>query len=133
MSEAPSNLWPVNQAALKWLKEAKASPEEGISYVVQLAWWGLEKNLVHVPRPISPSQPEPHNLENAVGALLGSGAKEAEFASEWFLSNPNLSKEEQEQNLEQQLRDAESPQEAAQIAVETVYDLMVAESATFQE
>jgi hypothetical protein len=132
-TEAPSNLLVMNQEALKWLHEAKASPMEGISYVAQLAAWGLEKGIVEVPAPMSPSQPERHNLESAVDALLGFGRQEAEFASQWFLSNPNLSKEEQEDNLVERLRDAETPQEAAQVVVETAYDLMVAASATNQE
>jgi hypothetical protein len=107
----------------------KASPEEGISYVAQLAWWGLEEGLVEIPRPISPSQPDPHNLENAIGVLLGWGSEKAEFASRWFLSNPNLSEEEQAANLAWQLEHATSPQEAAEVAVQAAYDLMVATSA----
>jgi hypothetical protein len=99
-----------------------------MNYLAQLAWWGLEKKQVRVLRPMSPSQPERSDVEEMVNALLGSTWKAAAFATEWFLSNPNLSREEQEQNLEQQLRDAESPKEAAQIVVETAYDLMVAES-----
>jgi hypothetical protein len=130
MNEAPSNNWPINQAALAWLREAKASPQEGVSYVAQLAAWGLEKGVVEVPRPISPSQPERHNLESAVDALLRRGPKEADFASRWFLSNPNLSEEDQAVNLVWQLEQAKSPQEAAQAVVETAYDLMVAASGT---
>jgi len=133
MNEAPSNNWPVNQAALAWLQKAKASPDGSVSYLAQLAWWGLEEGGVEVPSPISPSQPSPHNLENAVGALLRSGRQEAAFASRWFLSNPNLPVEEQARNLAQQLEQAKSPQEAAQLVVETAYDLMVAESATSPE
>jgi hypothetical protein len=97
--EAPSNRWPVNQAALG-LKAAKGSPDGSISYLAQLAWWGLEKGGLEIPRPIAPNQPEPHDLELALGALLGSGPESAADASEWFLSNPNLDRKEQEGNLE---------------------------------
>jgi hypothetical protein len=128
--EAPSNHWPVNQAALKWLREAKASPDPVISYLAQLAAWGFEKGIVEVSSPISPSRPEPHNVEFAVDALLGWGPEKAEFASRWLLSNPNLEFEEQADNLEQQLQDANDPAEAAQAVVETAYDRMVAGSAT---
>ncbi len=128
MTEAPSNRWPVNQAALKWLNEAKASPDGSVSYLAQLAAWGFEKWLVQVPRPIAPSQPERHNLEDLVEALVG--AENPEFASEWFLSNPNRDRDEQEGNLVRLLDEAKNPQEAAQAVVETAYDLMVAESAT---
>jgi hypothetical protein len=125
MNEVPSNNWPINRAALKWLREAKESPQQDASYVAQLAMWGLEKGIVDVSRPLSPSQPERHELELVVGTVFG---WEPEEASEWFLSNPNLEREEQEDNLAWLLEQAKSPQEAAQIAVETAYDLMVAKS-----
>lgn len=130
MSEAPANQLPINQAALKWLREARASPDPAVSYIAQLAAWGLQKDLVEIPRPTSASQPERHNLESAVEALLGAGAQEAAFASQWFLSNPNLEADEQADNLEAGLNQATTPAEAATVAVETAYDLMVAGSAT---
>jgi hypothetical protein len=128
--EAPSNNLPVNQAALNWLRQAKASPQEGVSYLAQLASWGLEKGLVDVPAPVSASQPHRADLASAVDALLGFGRAEVAFATHWFLSNPNLAEDEQAESLEQQLDRATSPQEAAQVVVETAYDLMVAGSAT---
>jgi hypothetical protein len=79
-----------------WLRAAKASPEASVSYLAQLAALGLEKGLVNVPRPQSPSQPERHSLESAVEALLG---QDAAFATRWFLSNPNLPEEEQTRKL----------------------------------
>lgn len=132
-SEAPSNRLPVNQAALAWLQEAKASPSVGVSYLAQLASWGLEKDLVDVPRPSSASQPERYSLEMQVGALLGVGEAAVAAATRWLLGNPNLSVDEQATNLSGLLAQAETPQEAAQAAVETVYDRMVAASATIQE
>lgn len=133
MTEASSNQWAVNQAALRWLNKADAAPDPSVSYLAQLAWWGLQKGGIVVRCPIAPSQPEPHNLENAIGALLCSSAREAAFASRWFLSNPNLSFEEQAGNLEMELREATTSEEAAQAVIETAYDLMVAESATYPD
>ena len=130
MNEAPSNQSPVNQAALSWLQEAKASPDSSVSYIAQLAMWGLDKNLVQIPSPLSPSQPDPHNVEIAIGALQGSGPEAAAFASQWFLSNPNLELEEQAESLAVQLDQAATLQEATEIAVMTAYDLMVAGNAT---
>jgi hypothetical protein len=133
MNEAPSNQQPVNQAALRWLKEGRMSPDGSVSYLAQLATWGFEKNVVKLQPPVAPSQPEPHDVEQVVNLPLRSGAKSVAHATDWFLSNPNLSKEEQAENLELQLRDAESPRDAAQIVVETAYDLMVADSGTSPE
>jgi hypothetical protein len=114
-----------------WLKEAMVSPDETVSYLAQLACWDLEDGGLVIPPPIAPTQPAPHNLELAPGCLLGSGDKEAEFATEWFLSNPNLDREEQEENPARLLDEAKDPQEAAWAVVEAAYDLMVAESPTY--
>jgi hypothetical protein len=127
MTQASSNLWPVNQAALKWLNEAKTLPEPDASYLAQLAFWGLERGGVEVPRPTAPSQPSPHDVMLLVETLYG---MDADKASRFILSNPNLAVDEQTRCLEKQLNAAESPQDAAQIVIETVYDLMVADSPT---
>ena len=98
MNEAPSNKLPVNQAALHWLKEGRMSPDGSVSYLAQLASWGLEKG-VNVPVPMSPSQPERDQVESAVNAPLDAGPKNVAFATEWFLSNPNLPKEERAESV----------------------------------
>lgn len=128
MTEAPSNLWPVNQLALQWLQKAKEPADPGISYLAQLAWWGMESGAT-VPQPSSTSQPERASLESALGALLGNGPEKALAASKWFLENPNLDRWEQERSLVQQLREAKNPEDAAQVMLETAYDLMAAVSA----
>jgi hypothetical protein len=56
-----------------------------------------------------------------------------ENATDWFLSNANLERDEQETSLTLELEQADSPRDAAQIMVETAYDRMVAASATFEE
>lgn len=128
MTEAPSNQSPLNRQALAWLRQAKASPQSEVSYLAQLAEWGLESGRVEIPRPLSASQPERHNLEDAVSSLLRPGREEAAFASQWFLSNPNLPPEEQGVILLRQLSQATTAEEAAQAVVETAYDVMVASS-----
>jgi hypothetical protein len=131
--EAPSNRCPVNQAALVWLKETKALPDGDVSYLAQLAAWGFHKSVVSLPEPQSASQPDPYVVEQVVNQLMKSGAASVAHATKWFLSNPNLSIEEQADNLEMELREAETPSEASQIVAETAYDLMVAGSATSPE
>lgn len=130
MNEALSNSGPINQAAVTWLNVTKELPDPSASYLAQLAWWGLEKGGVQLPRPLSPSQPARHEVQELVEALLG---QKPQDASQWFVQNPNLPQEEQMRNLASQLKAAVSPQEAAQIVIETAYDRLVAESATFQE
>jgi hypothetical protein len=130
MSEAPSNRWPVNQAALKWLREAKVFPEEDASYMAQLAWWGLEKGGLEVWDPIAPSQPSPDNVELLVQTIYG---MDADKASRFILSNPNLSFKEQRDNLARLLEEATSPQDAAWAVIEALYDLMVAENETYPD
>jgi hypothetical protein len=133
MTEAPTNKQPVNQAALRWLVEARAEPEATRNYLAQLALWGLEKDQVRVQEPMSPNQPLRSDLEEMLNALMGANVKAPANATEWFTSNPSVSREEQTQNLEQMLRDAESPRDAAQIVVETAYDRLAADSGTSPE
>jgi hypothetical protein len=122
---APSNRWPVNQAALRWLQAAKEPADEDISYLVQLAWWGLE-NWIRVPPPRSPSQPTHEDLELALGQRLARGPRAAKDATRWLLANPNLAPGEEEENLLLWLESATSPMEAARLVIETVYDRMTA-------
>jgi len=72
-------------------------------------------------------------VEYAIHALLKYGSEEAEHASRWFLSSPDLEEEEQAASLAWHLEQAESPSEAAQIVMETAYDLFVAWSDTGPE
>ncbi len=125
MTEARSNNWPLNQAALGWLEQAKAEVQPDQSYLAQLAAWGLESGQAEVPRPQSPSQPLRSDLQQTVEALLGQDPLEATV---WFLQNPNLPQEDQRRTVADLLKAATSPQEAAQSVVETAYDRMVAES-----
>jgi len=128
MTEAPSNKSPINQAALKWLKEAgDPDLQPWISYLAQLAHWGLEQGL-EVGKPLAPNQPSQDQVEHQVMLLLAGGPQEAAYATRWFLANPNLSLEEQATYLLRSLQQAGSPREAAQLVVEAAYDKMQADS-----
>lgn len=122
--EAPSNRLPINQAALAQLRKAKVHPDPMKAYLAQLAQWGMDK--VHLPQPISPQQPLPDDLREFVARLvLVPGPAQAERATRLILSNPNLTVEEQTDDLEEFLSLASDPEQAAEAVVEAIYDLMV--------
>jgi transcriptional regulator with XRE-family HTH domain len=129
---APSNKLPVNQLAAKWLQVAKEPADPDRSFLAQLAWWGLEHG-VQLPEPNHYTHPERHNLEHVIGLLLRSGPKEAAKATEWFLNNPNQPPQENIQYLVGLLKQASSPQEAAQLVLEVMFDRIVAVNATSRE
>lgn len=126
--EVPINRWPLNQRALHWLRQAKEPGNPQMPYVVQLAQWGLEAEQVQMPDPLAPSQPLPEGVAQLVGYLQVTGAKPAHQAMQYLLSNPNLDREEQQNNLETALQQATTPQAAAAAVLEIIYDLMVATS-----
>lgn len=121
-----SNSSPINRQALHWLEQAKAETSDQQSYLAQLAAWGLEQSEIRDP-PIAPNHPDQHDLTSAIEALLGA---DPDQATAWFLENPELDPAEQESSLLADLQQAESPQQAAQRAVESAYSVMVAHSPT---
>ena len=127
--EVPVNKWAVNQLALQWLKEARETPHPDKPYVLQLATWGLETDQIDLPPPIAPSQPTPEAVKQVVYGLGAvHGREEAYQAMRRLFSNPNLSHKEEQDNLLASLKQAKSPLEAAQAAIQVIYDLMVATS-----
>jgi hypothetical protein len=109
--EVQQNLRRLNQAALQLLRKAGLSPSpyEGL-YVLQLAQWGLEQGLQ------APGQSS--NLELAIGQLRG---QPPDLVMEWLVNNPEGGKpEEQQANLNQFLRNAESPESAALYLLEEI-------------
>ena len=78
-----------------------------------------------MPDPQAPNQPHSHDVELQVGHLLGWGRKSAAWANRWLLSNPEVSREEQEANLLRLLEEAKDPEDAAWAVLETVYNRMV--------
>jgi hypothetical protein len=124
--EVPVNKWPINQAALAWLRQAKEHPEPAVAYLAQLARWGLDNDQVQVSPPISPQQPQPESVREFVARLvLAHGPVPAERATRLILSNPSLTMEEQRDNLLSELQEADDPEQAAQLVVRAIYDLMV--------
>jgi hypothetical protein len=92
--EVPANRWPVNKAALAWLRKAKVPVDPEVAYLPQLAAWGLITGQVHLHRMVG--RPDPDDVEHLVMALVFErGPQEAASATRELLSNPNLSEEEQ--------------------------------------
>jgi hypothetical protein len=125
--EVPVNQWPINQAALEWLRKAKEPGDPEVPYVLQLATWALEADKIDLPRPIAPGQPEPEAVRQvAFGLGAARGREEAYQAMRRLFSNPNLTHREEQDNLSNSLAKAKSPEKAAQAVIEVIYDLMVA-------
>jgi len=124
---APVNQWQLNQIAKRWLRQAREPAEPMSPFLFQLAKWGLEQGAA-VRAPAAPNHPTRADLEHLIDLLLEPGAKAAMRATEWLLSNPNMSRPEQATHLASQLEAAKNPQESAQIVLEATFDRMVAES-----
>lgn len=124
--EVPANQSSVNRLARKWLAQTKAPISPQQPYVIQLAIWGLEEEGITTPDPLAPSQPTPEAVKQQAYSLLQSGPKPAQQAMQVLLGNPNLSMEDQYNNLERVLLQAKTPAKAADQVVEVIYDLMVA-------
>ncbi len=128
--EVPVNRWPLNQAALRWLRKAGEPGNPLVPYVLQLAAWGIEESKVELPQPLSPSQPLPEAVEQVVHGLVlgGMGSDPAWLAMRRLFSNPNLTWTEEIHNLENSLAEAETPAEAASAVIQVIIDLMEATS-----
>jgi hypothetical protein len=110
----PENSIELNQAALKWLREAKADAAPYGLHLLSLAHWGLE-NGVQGEWP----DRDGSSVELQVGLLLG---WEAQNVIDWLLSNPNgPDRSEQEANLLSCLENAESAKQAAAYVLSEIY------------
>lgn len=126
--EIPVNRWPVNQAALHWLREAKAGPDHHLPYLVQLLHLGFEKG-----------QPVPGlgdqyrgSLELAAGKLL-SNQLDPVKVTRLFQENPNgPAQDEQNHGLLKLLTSANSWEQAAQSLMELWYSLNAAQNPYYQ-
>ena len=123
---AAANRQAVNQATLMWLRRAKAEATPWVAYLPQLAAWGLEDGGPTVSCPLAPSMPDRGDVESMLGLLQAAGKEEAAQATRFLLSNPNLSRQEQTSWLLSQLQAARSPEEAAQVVLEVIYDRLQA-------
>jgi hypothetical protein len=115
----PENSSVLNRLALQRLKEAKAEAPPHHLHLLNLAFWGLENRIEgEWPESDRPA------LEMQVGLLLG--WKPANVVR-WLTSNPNgPSRDEQENNLIDVLRRAESSKVAAAMMLLAIYQRQVA-------
>jgi hypothetical protein len=114
--DLPENQLPLNQQALHWLKQARETPDLGLLYLTQLAFWGLENGIV-----LRAHKVDPYVLEEQVGYLLKFGPEPQANVYRWLLTNPNGPEtEEQESTLLIELEDADGPLEAACRVLETI-------------
>jgi hypothetical protein len=126
--EIPVNRWPVNQAAVHWLREANDLPDPHLPYLVQLLHLGFERE-----------QPVPGlgdqyrgSLELAAGKLL-SNQLDPVKVTRLFQDNPNgPDQDEQSRNLVALLTSANSWEQAAQSLMELWYDLNAAANPYYQ-
>jgi hypothetical protein len=105
------NNLPLNKAALRWLKQAKAEAPEYSPHLFNLAVWGVQEK-------VEGEWPEAHRhaVENQVGLMCG---WQPENVMRWLLDNPN--EDQAAQNLLTSLKGASSPREAAAIVLSQVY------------
>src|SRR5258708_7624872 len=126
--QLPVNNLPLNRAAKKWLREAKAPIDGRKSYLLGLLWWGLEQG---VPLPGQGARWK-DDLALAAGNLMSERHDPAP-SYRWIISNPNgPAREEQAQTLLPLLLQAKTWQEAAQEAMQVFYDRAAATNPHFQ-
>jgi hypothetical protein len=112
----PQNNKPLNREALRWLIQAKESPEPHLLHVLTLAHWGLENGVQGDWRDNHRSA-----VEEQVGVMLG---WEQAVALKWLLSNPDGS-DDQEEELLRDLQNADSPKRAAAAVLNAIYSRQV--------
>lgn len=124
--EAPVNQSPVNQEALRFLRQAQADADPSSLFLAQLAMWGLDHGIqIHQ---LDQNHPSQAAVETTIGLLLNPGRAPAANSLAWLLRNPNLSRAEQQNDLLERLRQASNPWEASKVVLEAVYARMVAAS-----
>jgi hypothetical protein len=117
---------PLNRAAHKWLREARASAPPHYLHLLSLADWGLENGGEgEWPEDERPA------LEMQLAALFGWKPQDA---LAWLLSNPNGPDDrlEQASNLLQSLKGASDPRRAAAVVLSEIYSRQQAENPALQ-
>ncbi len=121
----PVNGWPVNRLSKQWLLKGgqEASPDH--PYILQLVLRGIETD---VPLPGQGGDFR-WELEIAAGRMLSPRLDPVKI-TRWFTNNPDGSEDPSEQSatLEQALQEAQTWEEAAQVAMEAFYDRIAAEN-----
>src|SRR5207244_297591 len=80
----PVNAWPLNQAALKWLRAAKTPLSDELPYIVQLLDLGFTRNLAVPGR----GNDRRWELEQEAGLLLDRNLDPVRL-THWFVNNPD--------------------------------------------
>jgi hypothetical protein len=126
--ELPVNKWPLNQAALGWLRRAHKPADSSLPYLAQLLSEGFEANLALA----GPGQKFRAELHQASDQLLD-WSLDPVAVMRWFTDNPNgPSQPEQSQSLLLELEKAKSWEEAAQNLMEWFYDRKAAQDPYYQ-
>jgi hypothetical protein len=111
----PQNNGLLNREALRWLEWAKEPADAEYLHLLTLALWGLENGA-------EGEWPARHRsaVEEQVGQLLG---WKPTNALAWLLSNPDgpEDRDEQEENMLGDLRNANSPKQAAAFVLNAIY------------
>lgn len=108
---------PLNQAAWKWLKEARQPTPQHALYLLDLAHWGLENGAEWD----WPARDRPA-LEEQIGLMC---AWKPANVLKWLLSNPDgPDPDEQESGLLKDLREASSPENAAALVLNSLHARM---------
>ena len=114
---------PLNQAALEWLKEAKAPAEPYYLHLLNLAHWGLEMQ-------VAAGWKERDALKQQVDVLF---AWKASDVLKWLLSNPEGGdRAEQTQSLHRLVETSSSPEQAAKSVLEAIYSRQVSQNPALQ-
>lgn len=127
--ELPENAQPINRAALRWLRQAKAPADPDRLYALQLLTWGYEMGI-EAPSPIAASHRQ--ELMDSAHRLLGPRIDQTK-AMAFLLSNPaGDERDVQEATLLELLETAESPEDAAAEMMAWHADLMQASDPYYQ-
>ena len=130
MSAPIANQSALSLEARRWVLEARAQAQPQLLYLLSLAHWGLEKQVVlHRVKGTGQHQVD---LEEQVGLLLVE--KDQDRVYRWLLQNPSgPAMSEQISTLLSELRQCRNPLQAAAAVLETVSSRMEAAHATTQE
>jgi hypothetical protein len=122
----PQNNNPLNRAAHKWLREARALAPQHDLHLLSLAHWGLENGVEGE----WPDSDRPA-VEQGVASLFGWAPNNV---LTWLLSNPNgpESRSEQQTNLLNSLNWAANPKSAAAAVLNEIYSRLQSQNTALQ-
>ena len=126
-SVIPLNRRPLQQAAKMWLVKLKAERDPETPYLLSLMMAAFERGIL-APGILDRDQ---DRLEMSFGSLLGPKYSPSQVMSH-LLSQPSLGPpREQAETLEQQLRQAKTPERAMEVALEWFGEVKKATNPTY--